>query len=91
MEKRFSLGFPKFPQHWLVQARAALVLVPVLGLHFILLPHRPDSGLMMVLYDIISTVSSSFQGLLVSVLLCLTNGEVVTAMRLQWVRCSHTI
>ena len=46
----------------LKQARAALFLVPILGLNFLLLPIRPgeESGLA-TLYDVISAAFASFQ------------------------------
>jgi calcitonin receptor-like len=60
------------------QARAVLFLVPILGINFMLLPIRPsqDSPLE-YFYDILSTVSSSFQGVFVSFLLCFTNSQVI--------------
>ncbi len=43
-------------------ARAALMLVPILGLHFILLPMRPEEGSTLEpVYEVISAVTSSFQ------------------------------
>jgi calcitonin receptor-like len=43
-------------------ARAALMLVPILGLHFILLPMRPEKGSTLeYIYEIVSAVSTSFQ------------------------------
>ncbi len=43
-------------------ARAALMLVPILGLHFILLPMRPEAGSALEpVYEVVSAVTSSFQ------------------------------
>ena len=43
-------------------ARAALMLVPILGLHFILLPMRPQPGTSLeYVYEVVSAVTSSFQ------------------------------
>jgi len=43
-------------------ARAALMLVPILGLHFILLPMRPEEGSPLErVYQVASAVTSSFQ------------------------------
>lgn len=43
-------------------ARAALMLVPILGLHFIILPIRPEDGSVLeYIYEIVSAVSTSFQ------------------------------
>ena len=45
------------------QARATLFLVPILGVYFLLLPIRPESGSVLeYLYDFLSVVSSAFQG-----------------------------
>ena len=58
-------------------ARAALMLVPILGLHFILLPIRPSQGsILEYIYEVVSAVSSNFQGFLVSLLFCFLNSEV---------------
>ena len=44
------------------QARAVLFLIPILGINFMLLPIRPsEESPLEYLYDILSTVSSSFQ------------------------------
>ena len=43
-------------------ARAALMLVPILGLHFMLLPMRPEEGTpLLKVYQVVSAVTSSFQ------------------------------
>ena len=43
-------------------ARAALMLVPILGLNFILLPMQPEKGSALeAYYQIVSAVSSSYQ------------------------------
>ena len=43
-------------------ARAALMLVPILGLHFMLLPMRPEEGTPLdKFYQVVSAVTSSFQ------------------------------
>ena len=45
------------------QARATLFLVPILGVYFLLLPIRPQSGSYFeYIYDFLSVLSSSFQG-----------------------------
>ena len=45
------------------QTRAAMFLIPVLGINFLLLPFRPEPGSRIEdSYDILSTISSSFQG-----------------------------
>ena len=43
-------------------ARAAIMLIPILGVHFILLPMRPDSGSSLEdIYLIASAIASSYQ------------------------------
>lgn len=71
----------------MTQARAALFLVPILGLYFVLVPIRPLPGSQLeYIYDILSTVSSSFQGVFVSLLLCFTNSEVIERIKLRWIQ-----
>ncbi|XP_047741205.1 calcitonin gene-related peptide type 1 receptor-like, partial [Hyalella azteca] len=65
--------------------RATLILVPLLGLHYLLTPFRPSSGSAMEKsYLILSAIVSSFQGLAVSLLFCFFNGEVVAVLRKKW-------
>ena len=67
-------------------ARAIMILVPIFGLHFILLPVRPEKGSSLeYAYDILSSVSTSTQGLAVSILLCFTNHEVITKVKRTFV------
>ena len=47
----------------MTQARAVLLLVPVLGLHFLLLPHRPEKGSHMEVFTFTFTTSQSSKGL----------------------------
>ena len=50
------------------QTRAAIFLIFLLGINFLLLPFRPESGSSVeYFYDILSTISSSFQGTLRSI------------------------
>eukprot|EP00095_Tigriopus_kingsejongensis_P009908 maker-scaffold663_size116561-snap-gene-0.13 protein:Tk09908 transcript:maker-scaffold663_size116561-snap-gene-0.13-mRNA-1 annotation:"neuropeptide receptor b4" len=68
-------------------ARAALMLVPILGLHFMLLPMRPaDGSPLEYVYEIVSAVTSSFQGFLVSLLFCFLNSDVLDAIRKKCLR-----
>ncbi|XP_050691570.1 calcitonin gene-related peptide type 1 receptor-like, partial [Eriocheir sinensis] len=65
--------------------RATLILIPLLGLHYILLPFRPPEGSPgMGVYLIISALAVSFQGLLVSLLFCFFNGEVLGIFKKKW-------
>ena len=47
--------------------RAAMFLIPILGINFLLLPFRPSVGSSLeYFYDIVSTIFSSFQGAIYS-------------------------
>ena len=72
-------------QDTMKQARAVMFLVPILGINFMLLPIRPaqDSS-MEYFYEILSVVSSSFQGVFVSLLLCFTNSQVLQQIKLKF-------
>ncbi|XP_071546573.1 calcitonin gene-related peptide type 1 receptor-like [Panulirus ornatus] len=65
--------------------RATLILIPLLGLHYILIPFRPpkDSPGEGV-YLVVSAVAASFQGLGVSLLFCFFNGEVLGIFKKKW-------
>ncbi|XP_017491895.1 PREDICTED: calcitonin gene-related peptide type 1 receptor-like, partial [Rhagoletis zephyria] len=56
--------------------RATLILIPLLGLHFILTPFRPETnGMTAQVYEIFSALVSSLQGFAVAMLFCFFNGE----------------
>ena len=68
-------------------ARAALILIPVFGLHFLLLPMRPAKGSSMeFVYEVVSSISTSTQGLFVSFLLCFTNDDVLLHIKNRLLR-----
>ncbi|GAU98940.1 hypothetical protein RvY_10011-2 [Ramazzottius varieornatus] len=60
--------------------KATLILVPLLGLQYILFPFRPEEASagadVTFAYDIASAVFTSLQGLFVSLIFCFFNGEV---------------
>ncbi|KAG1670127.1 Calcitonin gene-related peptide type 1 receptor [Nymphon striatum] len=57
--------------------RATLILIPLLGLNYILTPFRPATkSTEEKVYEVISAIATSFQGLSVSLLLCFFNSEV---------------
>ncbi|XP_063840874.1 calcitonin gene-related peptide type 1 receptor-like isoform X2 [Scylla paramamosain] len=65
--------------------RATLILIPLLGLHYILVPFRPPEGSPgHGVYLIVSAVAASFQGLGVSLLFCFFNGEVLGIFKKKW-------
>jgi hypothetical protein len=62
--------------------RATLILIPLLGLHYMLTPFRPEAkSEWEVYYEIIAAVCTSFQGLCVAMLFCFCNGEVLNAIK----------
>ncbi|XP_049862015.1 calcitonin gene-related peptide type 1 receptor-like isoform X2 [Schistocerca gregaria] len=74
------------PSSTLLQAlRAALLLVPLLGLHYLLTPFRPEKDHPWEkAYELISAVTASFQGLCVATLFCFCNGEVLAQVKRRW-------
>ncbi|XP_073845244.1 diuretic hormone 31 Receptor isoform X2 [Musca autumnalis] len=74
------------PSRPVIQAfRATLLLVPLLGLQYIVTPFRPDPGHPLEhTYEIISAFTASFQGLCVATLFCFCNGEVIAQVKRRW-------
>ncbi|XP_055379971.1 calcitonin gene-related peptide type 1 receptor isoform X2 [Condylostylus longicornis] len=74
------------PSNTVLQAfRATLLLVPLLGLQYILTPFRPEPGHPWErLYEVVSAFTASFQGLCVAILFCFCNGEVVAQVKRKW-------
>ncbi|XP_055539715.1 calcitonin gene-related peptide type 1 receptor isoform X2 [Wyeomyia smithii] len=74
------------PSRTILQAfRATLLLVPLLGLQYMLTPFRPDPGHPYErTYETISAFTASFQGLFVAVLFCFFNGEVIAQVKRKW-------
>ncbi|XP_050533599.1 calcitonin gene-related peptide type 1 receptor-like isoform X2 [Daktulosphaira vitifoliae] len=65
--------------------RATLILIPLLGLQYMLMPFRPEAGTSWEpLYQITSAVVVSFQGLCVALLFCFCNGEVLSEIKKRW-------
>nr|XP_027201108.1 calcitonin receptor-like isoform X2 [Dermatophagoides pteronyssinus] len=57
--------------------RATLILIPLLGLNYILTPFRPETNDSAArIYEIFSAIVLSLQGFCVSMLFCYFNGEV---------------
>jgi len=57
--------------------RATLILIPLLGLQYIVTPFRPEPGTSWEpVYQVTSAVVASGQGLCVALLFCFCNGEV---------------
>lgn len=61
--------------------RATLILIPLFGLQYILLPFRPEDGSTLdVPYQLLSSILISLQGFCVSFLFCFFNQEVLHAV-----------
>ncbi|XP_070566093.1 calcitonin gene-related peptide type 1 receptor-like [Ptychodera flava] len=57
--------------------RATLILLPLLGLHFIIMPFQPaNGGLAEQIYDLVIAILISFQGFFVACIYCFFNGEI---------------
>ncbi|GAB6025842.1 hypothetical protein CHUAL_011822 [Chamberlinius hualienensis] len=66
-------------------ARATVILIPLLGLHYIVTPFRPQEKTpWAAVYAIVSAVVTSFQGLCVALLFCIFNSEVTAVIRKKW-------
>ncbi|KZC13025.1 Secretin receptor [Dufourea novaeangliae] len=65
--------------------RATLLLVPLLGLHYLLTPFRPPKNHPWEqFYEVLSAITASFQGLCVAILFCFCNGEVIAQFKRKW-------
>ncbi|XP_060113290.1 calcitonin gene-related peptide type 1 receptor [Heteronotia binoei] len=64
--------------------RATLILVPLLGIEFVLLPWRPEGRIAEEIYDYIINILMHYQGLLVATIFCFFNGEVQSVIRRHW-------
>ncbi|KAJ3583829.1 hypothetical protein NHX12_015547 [Muraenolepis orangiensis] len=62
--------------------RATLILIPLLGIQFVLLPYKPQGHC--EVYQYIMNIFMHFQGLLVATIFCFFNGEVQTVLRRHW-------
>uniref|UniRef100_A0AAX7T429 Calcitonin gene-related peptide type 1 receptor n=1 Tax=Astatotilapia calliptera TaxID=8154 RepID=A0AAX7T429_ASTCA len=66
--------------------RATLILVPLLGIQFVIIPWRPENRLAGEVYEYIMHILMHYQGLLVSTIFCFFNGEVQAAVKRQWMQ-----
>lgn len=65
--------------------RATCLLAPLLGLQYLLTPFRPPrTASWWLLYEYVSALTTSLQGLCVAVLYCFCNGEVLAQLRRRW-------
>ncbi|XP_053482227.1 calcitonin gene-related peptide type 1 receptor [Ictalurus furcatus] len=64
--------------------RATLILVPLLGIQFVLLPYKPAGRVLSEIYDYVMNILMHYQGLLVATIFCFFNGEVQSVLRRNW-------
>ncbi|KAM6894086.1 calcitonin gene-related peptide type 1 receptor [Xenentodon cancila] len=64
--------------------RATLILIPLLGIQYILLAYKPHDHWITEIYLYIMNILMHYQGLLVSTIFCFFNGEVQTVLRRHW-------
>ncbi|XP_012134500.2 diuretic hormone 31 Receptor isoform X5 [Megachile rotundata] len=65
--------------------QATLLLVPLLGLHYLVIPFRPPKDHPWEqFYEVLSAITASFQGLCVAILFCFCNGEVIAQFKRKW-------
>ncbi|KAI3357168.1 hypothetical protein L3Q82_015630 [Scortum barcoo] len=64
--------------------RATLILIPLLGVQFILFPWRPEGRISRAIFDFFINIFSHFQGLLVAIIFCFCNAEAQTALQRKW-------
>ena len=78
--------------HVIKFVKPILILTPVLGLQFIILPTRPLPGSYYeYLYEVTSCLSTSTQGISMSLLLCFCNKQIVTLLKLKMKRAKEEL
>ena len=69
-----------------------LILTPVLGLQFFILPTRPVPGSYYeYMYEVISCLSTSTQGISMSLLLCFCNKQIMKLLKLKIKRAKQNL
>ncbi|KAM9737814.1 calcitonin gene-related peptide type 1 receptor isoform 1-T1 [Menidia menidia] len=66
--------------------RATLILVPLLGIQFVIIPWRPENRLAGEVFEYVMHILTHYQGLLVATIFCFFNGEVQGALKRQWMQ-----
>uniref|UniRef100_A0A4W6D8G2 Calcitonin gene-related peptide type 1 receptor n=1 Tax=Lates calcarifer TaxID=8187 RepID=A0A4W6D8G2_LATCA len=64
--------------------RATLILIPLLGIQFVLFPYKPREHWVYEIYLYVMDILMHYQGLLVSTIFCFFNGEVQSVLRRHW-------
>uniref|UniRef100_I3JRS7 Calcitonin gene-related peptide type 1 receptor n=1 Tax=Oreochromis niloticus TaxID=8128 RepID=I3JRS7_ORENI len=67
--------------------RATLILIPLLGIQYILIPWAPEGRISRAVYEFFLNIFTHFQGLLVASIFCFCNNEAQTAVRRKWFQC----
>lgn len=84
---RFENNFNRKNDVTFKSAKAVLILIPIFGLHFLLMPMRPESGSTLeYVYEVVSSITTSTQGLAVSFLLCFCNNDVMRQIKVTFLR-----
>ncbi|XP_026157937.1 calcitonin gene-related peptide type 1 receptor-like isoform X1 [Mastacembelus armatus] len=64
--------------------RATLILIPLLGIQFVLFPYKPQNPWVYEIYQYTMEILMHYQGLMVSTIFCFFNGEVQSVLRRHW-------
>ena len=84
---RFENNFNKKNDVNSKSVKAVLILIPIFGLHYLLMPMRPERGsILEYVYEVISSVTTSTQGLAVSLILCFCNDDVLRQVKMTLTR-----
>ncbi|KAL5007136.1 hypothetical protein ScPMuIL_015942 [Solemya velum] len=66
-------------------ARAILILIPLLGIQYLMFPMKPDDDSPIAeFYYMFTALFISLQGAFVSIIFCFCNGEVISILRRKW-------
>ncbi|CAH6779182.1 Calcr [Phodopus roborovskii] len=69
---------------YLKAVKATMVLVPLLGIQFVVFPWRPSNKILGRIYDYVMHSLIHFQGFFVATIYCFCNHEVQVALKRQW-------
>ncbi|KAF5927817.1 hypothetical protein HPG69_000723, partial [Diceros bicornis minor] len=69
---------------YLKAVRATLILVPLLGIQFVVFPWRPSNKMLGKIYDYLMHSLIHFQGFFVAMIYCFCNNEVQTTLKRHW-------
>nr|XP_048293315.1 calcitonin receptor [Myodes glareolus] len=71
---------------YLKAVKATMVLVPLLGIQFVVFPWRPSNKILGKIYDYVMHSLVHFQGFFVATIYCFCNHEVQVAVKRQWAK-----